>query len=204
MLRVIPRVGKEPVIDGILDDEVWKDAARITRFLRTMRVMRAIPDTGRAEGMLAYSGSHLYFGFAVYNEDVSALRTRKTQRDEYVWEDDFAGISFLTSTDAQDWYSTTINPIGNWVDGHWGDGVRGRDALIWNGDQTVAANIGQDFWSVEMKLPFSSVGVERIEPGDLWFMGMGHGRTKASSGGSWVQNHGISSPGSKGLVRFGD
>ena len=201
LLLRIPRVRRQPVIDGVLDDEVWKSSERVTTFYQRMQVMRTLPDTGKTEALVAYSDSSLYFGFGCYNEDVSALRARKTNRDEFVWEDEFAAISFRTGITEQRRYATFINTVGNWVDTMWEEGIRGRDGLIWNGDQTVAAHVGSDFWSVEMKLPFSSVDLEAVDPGDLWFMSVSFGRTKTSSGGGWIPNHGISSP-AAGLARF--
>jgi hypothetical protein len=66
----------------------------------------------------------------------------------------------------------------------------------------AVAHIGADFWSVEMKLPFSTLALNGAKSGDLWHLGVGHGRIANSSGGSWVPNHGISSSRSVGLVEF--
>jgi hypothetical protein len=66
----IPRVSRDPVVDGQLDDAAWNGASRVNTFYRTMRVMRSIPDSGRAEALMVYSDSALYVGFGRYDEEV--------------------------------------------------------------------------------------------------------------------------------------
>ena len=57
----IQRTDKAPVIDGVLDDEAWKDATLVTEFYQLDPVAGANPSEV-TEAYLAYDNDILYVG----------------------------------------------------------------------------------------------------------------------------------------------
>ena len=59
--RVTPtRTDTAPVIDGVLDDEVWITAAHITEFTQ-QQPLDGAPATEATEVYIAYDSDHIYF-----------------------------------------------------------------------------------------------------------------------------------------------
>src|SRR6267378_24861 len=64
---VIPRFDKPPVIDGKLDDEVWKQAAVLKDLLQTQPGDNIAPSKP-TEAMIGYDSKTLYLAFHCYDE----------------------------------------------------------------------------------------------------------------------------------------
>ena len=76
----IPRFDKPPVIDGKLDDEVWKQAVVFKDFLQTSPGDNIAPSKP-TEAMIGYDSKTLYFAFHCYDEP-SKVRATVGNRDE--------------------------------------------------------------------------------------------------------------------------
>src|SRR5260370_40420208 len=94
---VIPRFDKPPVIDGKLDDEVWKQAAVLKDFLQTQPGDNIAPSKP-TEVMIGYDAKTLYFAFHCYDEP-DKVRASVAKRDEIFSDDNARG--FLDSFDDQ-------------------------------------------------------------------------------------------------------
>lgn len=68
------------MIDGKLDDEVWKSAAVLKDFYR-WRPSDTAPASARTEMMMGYDAKFIYFGFHAY-QDPSKVRATVAKRDE--------------------------------------------------------------------------------------------------------------------------
>src|SRR5947209_2141241 len=75
----IPRFEKPPVIDGKLDDEVWKSAVVLRDFYQTNPGDNIAPSKP-TEVFMGYDSKFLYFGFHAY-DDPSKVRATMAQRD---------------------------------------------------------------------------------------------------------------------------
>jgi hypothetical protein len=72
--RVTPtRTDEPPEIDGVLDDAVWRTAARLTEFTQ-QQPLDGAPATEETEVWVAYDRDHLYFGFHAHYQDPSIMR----------------------------------------------------------------------------------------------------------------------------------
>src|SRR5262249_52293357 len=116
---VLPRLDKPPVIDGKLDDEVWKKAARLKDFYQTQPGDNIAPSK-ETEVFLAYDPKFIYIAFHCYDEP-SKVRSNIPKRDQ-IWDDDYVGILFDTFNDQRRAYEFDFNPIGIQADGIWTDG----------------------------------------------------------------------------------
>jgi hypothetical protein len=77
---VVPRIDAQVKIDGVLDEQPWQKAARLTPFLRNDTMMPARVGT---EVRLWYDQAALYLGWTCEDYDIQATFT---QRDSRFWE----------------------------------------------------------------------------------------------------------------------
>src|ERR1044072_8937618 len=80
---------KPPVIDGKLDDDVWKTALVLRDFYQVQPGDNLIPEN-RTEVMLGYDARFLYIPFHCY-DDPAKVRANIPKRDQ-IWDDDYVGI----------------------------------------------------------------------------------------------------------------
>src|SRR3989442_13606405 len=70
------RTNTPPVIDGNLDDALWKTAAHITSFTQ-QRPVEGAPATEQTEVSIAYDSLNLYFGIYARYSDPRQIRANR-------------------------------------------------------------------------------------------------------------------------------
>ncbi len=157
------RADTPPVIDGRLDDEIWRTAAKITELVQ-QRPLDGAPATEDTEIYIAYDSDNLYFGFYLHYSDSSILRANRVDRDR-AFSDDLITIYLDTFLDQQRAYDFDVNGYGVQGDGivnadrraeGRGRGIppadRSWDTLFYTGAQIV-----EDGYIAEMAIPFKSI-----------------------------------------------
>jgi hypothetical protein len=137
-----------PKIDGVLDDECWKDATRLTTFRVGNQPGQGLLPEQQTEVLVTSDKQALYFGFICYESDVTKIAAHQTQYDGSFDLDDCIDIGLDTFCDKTRSYVFVVNPLGTRNDSRWGDSR-------WNAKWQAAAKIGKDCWTVEMAIPFS-------------------------------------------------
>src|SRR5262252_8846076 len=147
----MPRFEKPPVIDGKLDDEVWKNAAVLGDFIQVQPGDNIAPSK-RTEVLLGYDAKFLYIAFHCYDEP-DKVRATIAKRDN-IFNDDYVGILFDTFNDKRKAYEFDFNPLGVQADGTWTD--NGED---FNPDIVMESkgSVTSDGWVVEVAIPFKSL-----------------------------------------------
>ena len=148
-----------PEIDGRLDDEVWKTAARITEFTQQSPLDGA-PTTEETEVWVAYDANNIYFAFHAHYEDPSIMRANRLDRDRAA-QDDLMTVYFDTFMDQQRGYDFDVNGYGVQGDGII-SAVGGRGAIpradrSWDALFDTGAEIVADGYTAEMAIPFKSL-----------------------------------------------
>ncbi|HRH43305.1 MAG TPA: carbohydrate binding family 9 domain-containing protein, partial [Pyrinomonadaceae bacterium] len=151
-VMTIPKVSKAPVIDGKLDDEVWKQATVFKDLIQTQPGDN-IPASKRTEVYVGYDESNLYVGFKCWDEK-DKIRASVTLRDN-VFNEDNVRIWLDTYDDKRRAYILAFNPLGIQQDGIYTEG-QGPDFSpdILMESKGVIEDWG---WSVEVKVPFKSL-----------------------------------------------
>ena len=90
------RVEKGPVIDGILDDEVWSLAEPSGDLTQVYPVTGATP-TFRTEFRVLYDADHLYFCIWCHDDAPHKILAREMAPDSPVWVDDHVRIAIDTA-----------------------------------------------------------------------------------------------------------
>src|SRR5258706_7970315 len=148
----MPRFDKVPVIDGKLDDEIWKQAAVLKDFHQVQPGDNIAPSKP-TEVFLGYDSKFLYVAFHCYDEP-DKVRANIPKRDN-IFDDDYVGILFDTFNDHRKAYEFDFNPLGVQADGVWTDG-QNED---FNPDIVMESKgmVTSDGWTVEVAIPFKSL-----------------------------------------------
>ena len=163
----MPRFDKPPVIDGKLDDEVWKQAAILKDFYQVQPGDNIAPSKP-TEVALGYDSKFLYVAFHCFDEP-DKVRANIPKRDN-IFDDDYVGILFDTFNDSRKAYEFDFNPLGVQADGIWTDG-QGED---FNPDIVMESKgiVTADGWTVEVAIPFKSLryvaGKDRLWGAHFW------------------------------------
>ncbi len=151
----LPRLEKPPVIDGKLDDDVWKQAAVFRDFYQ-VRPGDNLPPSQPSEAYIAYDSKYLYLAFRAYDEP-GKVRATISKRDE-IFEDDFIGVYLDTFNDKRKATELFFNPFGVQADAIRTEGS-GEDFSIDFVHESKGV-VDEKGYTVEVAVPFKSLRYE--------------------------------------------
>lgn len=151
----IPMTEKSPVIDGNLDDEVWKQAAVLKNFYQIEPGDNIAPSKP-TECLITYDEKFLYLAFRAI-DDAGQVRANIAKRDA-IFEDDNVRIVLDTFYDRRKAYILAFNPLGVQADGILTDGVSEDYSVDILMESKGALN--NQGYTVEVAIPFKSLRYE--------------------------------------------
>ena len=153
----ITRFDQPPVIDGQLNEEVWKQAAVLKDFYQTQPGDN-IPPSQQTEVLVGYDAKTLYIAFRAYDEP-GKVRATVAKRDQ-IFDDDYVGFYLDTFNDQRKAYIMFFNPLGVQADGLFTES--GGNNEDYNPDIVMQSQgvVGQDGFTVEVAIPFKSLRYE--------------------------------------------
>ncbi len=172
--------GAPPVIDGRVDEDVWRGIAPHTTFTQQDPRLGE-PATEQTEVRLLFSPTHVYASFVCFDADPSKIIVSQARRDASLAETESVIVVFDTFNDSQNAFVFGTNPLGIEYDGQvaregqtsgvtFGAGAastqRGNISAFnpnWDGDWTVRAQITERGWEAEMAIPLRTL---RYSPGE--------------------------------------
>ncbi|MGH9928477.1 MAG: DUF5916 domain-containing protein [Pyrinomonadaceae bacterium] len=146
---------KPPVIDGKLDDDVWKSAALFRDFYQ-WRPSDSSPASARTEAFAGYDSRFIYFAFHAYDEPAN-IRANVAKRDN-IFDDDVVGLLLDTFNDKRRAYELFFNPFGIQQDGFLTEG--GDDDFSVDIVMESKGVLTTDGYTVEVAIPFKSLRYE--------------------------------------------
>ncbi|MBM3819490.1 MAG: carbohydrate binding family 9 domain-containing protein [Acidimicrobiia bacterium] len=149
------RVDEPIVVDGTLDEPMWRQAAPATDFLQQ------IPDeyqpaSERTEVRFLYDDESLYVGAVMFDPDPDRLVVNELRRDFQGFQNDVFTLVLDTFSDRRNSYGFMVNAGGAQRDVQAFENGRSNDAN-WNGVWFVRTQIGADRWTLEMSIPFKTL-----------------------------------------------
>ena len=158
------RAARPPVVDGVLDDAVWRDAAMLDSFTQ-QEPNDGAPATERTEVHLLYDAQHLYIGVRAFDSEPSGVIATEMRRDStQMLEEDNFQVIFDTFRDSRSGYMFVTNPLGakleQQVFEEGGGNLRGAASNInrdWNGVWDAAAQRTATGWTAEIVIPMVTV-----------------------------------------------
>ena len=147
-------------IDGVLDEEAWRQATPIGP------LTQADPEEGakaaeETEVRVLFTESTLYFGIVCHDRTPRTIVSTQLTRDGDLDSDDSVLIAIDPFLDHRNGFFFQVNPAGARVDGQIANNSEdtNRD---WDGIWEAAARITPDGWVTEIAIPFKTL---RFKPG---------------------------------------
>lgn len=166
-------ITKAPVIDGHLDEEVWKSGELLTGFIQR-ELDEGQPATERTEVRILTDGEALYVGAWLFDREPQGIVPGEKIRDATLTNSDYFGFILDTYLDRQNGFIFSTTPAGVEYDaqvvkeGEGGgifqtgqtraqSGAMGGFNLNWDATWKVATSIDGSGWYAEFRIPFSTL-----------------------------------------------
>jgi len=169
---VMPRVDAAVQVDGLLDEPVWRQAARLTAF------SQYTPDDGRpaeydTEVLVWYAPGAIHFGIRA-TQPAGTVKATLADRDK-LSGDDLVEIFLDTYNDGRQALVFGVNPLGVQSDGALSEGARrggetvgGREASDLSPDFVYASKgrLTEQGYEVEIRIPFQTLKYQTADVQD--------------------------------------
>tara|TARA_R110002073_G_scaffold8207_3_gene45742 strand:+ start:28385 stop:30823 length:2439 start_codon:yes stop_codon:yes gene_type:complete len=148
------RVSKAPKIDGVLDDEAWKNAEIAKDFV----VMRPdngskAPDAYKTEVKIIYDNEAIYISSTMSDPDPSKIPMEFTNRDNF-GQSDFFSVTLNPNDDGQNPVKFVVMCTGSQAEAKVS---QGREDFSWNAVWESEIKITNTGWIVEIKIPYRAL-----------------------------------------------
>ncbi len=149
-----------PRVDGVLDDEAWRQAPPIGP------LVQAEPDEGapaseETEVRVLFTESTLYFGIVCRDRAPRAVVSTQLTRDADLETDDAILIALDPFFDHRNGFFFQVNPAGARADDQIANNSE-HTSLDWDGIWEAAARRTDEGWTAEIAIPFKTL---RFKPG---------------------------------------
>jgi hypothetical protein len=143
------------VLDGVLDEPVWRRAPLLSGFKQAEPVEGAEP-TEQTEVRIVYDERTLFIGVLCRDRDPATIRATVMERDASLRPDDSIALLLDTFHDRRNAFYFAVSAAGGMV-----------DALIakngaefnqeWDGIWDARARITAEGWVAEIEIPFATL-----------------------------------------------
>lgn len=185
----VKRADAQPIIDGDLSDPCWKAAEPLRNFVVLNDNKPAANET---EALAVFDDEALYIAVRAKDGDMTTVR-KFLETAKKPWSSDCAELFLDLDHDRLSYYHFAANANG---DKYFARCEGPKRRMTWEADWSVAGKILDDAWTLEFKIPFSSLDANpALEFGDT--IGLNVCRTKKTAEGkggtrssSWSFSHG--------------
>ena len=182
ILRAL-RTDRPPVIDGLLDDEIWAQADSASGILQ-WDPDNMQPMTEETVVRVAYDDRFVYVGVHLYDREPHLIARGVGRRDELPPSDEFY-VGFDTQHDHLTGYVFGTNPSGVMEDSHFTDDT--SSDIEYNAVWEVQARVVEDGWSAEFRIPLSQMRFAATPSGRVvWGFDFRRGIRRRNEWGQWV------------------
>ncbi|MDJ0940306.1 MAG: DUF5916 domain-containing protein [Woeseiaceae bacterium] len=161
----LPRTDQAISIDGVLDEDEWRDATRIEIDTET-RPGENVPAKVRTVAYLVEDGKSLYVAFDAEDPNPEKIRAFLRDRDS-AFNDDFVGIVLDTYGDERRAFEFFVNPLGVQMD-LTNDDINQNEDESWNAIWDSAGRIHESGYVVEMEIPLSQLRFPALDGKQTW------------------------------------
>jgi hypothetical protein len=173
----VPRVETTVRIDGVLDEDVWRQAALLTGFSQ-YRPVDSRPAEDSTQVLVFYAPDAIYFGIRAFEKHGNVVRATLADRDN-IGADDNIQILLDTFNDRRRALLFAVNPLGAQQDGVRSEGIAGAagggnaggrfDGVVDLNPDYVYESQGRvtpSGFEVEVRIPFKSLRYQSGETQD--------------------------------------
>jgi len=176
----IYRTDSAPVIDGRLDDEVWRTAAVIDDFHQTSPSNGAMPSEVTIV-RVTYDDEYLYIAADLRDSDPGAISAKQMIQGKMFYSDDRFWVTLDSFNNKRNDYFFQVNANGVRRDALRENNARFIDewATIWQAQSAVT----EDGWVTEIAIPFKSISFS--PDSDTWGINFGRGIVRKQEYDMW-------------------
>ena len=147
------RLNEEIIVDGELNESIWRRTEAITEFIQKDPVQGA-PASYPTEVRILYDDDALYIS-AICFQPIEAIRVQNLRRDFSDSENDLFGIAIDGFLDKRNTVVFQTTPHGSQRDLEVIDGSEVN--LNWNARWTVRTRITETYWTAEIAIPWRNL-----------------------------------------------
>lgn len=139
-------------LDGLLDEQAWKDAARVDAFLQAAPYSGA-PPSEPTDARVTYDDQAVYFGFHCIQQK-NPIVERLTRRDRDS-ETEWVSVEIDSRREGKVAYQFAVNVAGVLIDGVVHDGR--TLSFEWDENWEAETHLVPGGWSAEIRIPFRAL-----------------------------------------------
>ncbi|MBU1011514.1 MAG: carbohydrate binding family 9 domain-containing protein [Bacteroidetes bacterium] len=151
---LVNRTIEVPIIDGVLNDKAWINAAVANNFVQ-VDPYNGAPSTLKSEVKFIYDDEAIYIGAMLFDTAPDSIMNELSKRDELGVSDNF-GVHIDPFNDASTTYSFFINPAGVQMDGKLAANSNHEDRN-WDAVWESTTQIVENGWVIEIKIPYAAL-----------------------------------------------
>ena len=190
----IQRTAEPPVIDGVMNEEIWLRAPIIDDLHQINPVEFGEPSE-RTEVRVLYGRDALYVGARLYDSEPGRINARILRQNQPIGSDDRFFVHIDPFNTRRGGYAFGVNANGVRYDGIY-EGPTDRQ-MDWNGIWQAAATIDEQGWVVEIEIPFKTISFDPAA--DTWRMNFTRNIERKNESIAWMSRNR-----STGLSAMGD
>lgn len=154
---VVLPLSAPPVIDGVLQEEVWQNAPQFPHF-RLLGTKSAPDQESATKAWVAVDQDALYVAAWCYEPNMVMLVTGGKKQDDPVWQDDCLEIFSDPAGTREGFVQIVISAAGVIMDGMTSVRNRPHD-LNWDAQARAAVKQHDDGWTLEARIPFDRLPI---------------------------------------------
>lgn len=164
--RQVPsfRTTKPIVIDGVLSEEDWQQAAPADGFIQHQPIFKAAPSQ-RTVAKIMYDNTGFYLGIHCYDTNPDSILQELSQRDN-LGNTDWVGVFIDTYRDGINGVSFIVTPANVQFDAKYS--TFGEDEG-WDAVWESKTKITPDGWIAEIKIPYSAIRFPKMD-NQVWHL----------------------------------
>lgn len=179
----ISRAKSTPIIDGRLDDDVWKNAAVVDDFHQTVPVDGASPSESTIV-KVTYDDEYLYIAADLRDSDPAAIQAKQMIQGELFFSDDRFWVTIDSFNTKRNDYFFQVN-----ANGVRRDALRENNASFieeWSAIWHAESAVHDAGWATEIAIPFKSISF--APDSSTWGINFGRGIVRKQEFNMWASH----------------
>jgi hypothetical protein len=175
------RADEAPVIDGELNEAIWTEPT--TEFFAPDGSARI---TDPVSFYFAWDDANLYLAAYCEESEMDSLVAAASEHDAAIYGEDCVGYFLQPDVNDGPVYQIYFNPLGTAFDQiiEVEGGRYTRADPEWNGTYEVKTRRGEDFWSIEIRVPLDQLGVRGQYEG-IWALNFRRKQRRLGTAADW-------------------
>jgi len=170
-IRLRAARASNPIIaDGNISESDWSKSEKGNMAV----IEEGVKPNVETEVRVLYDDENLYISWKCYEPEMGRLRLIATKHDEdIIWKDDEVEVFIDPAGQRRDYYQIMANTAGVVTDIRY---MGGQYDKGWESGAKVGVVKKDDYWSLEMVIPYAAMGVKPPKEGDSWVANFCRGR----------------------------